>query len=419
MRKIICLGGLILPLQTPSLYASEWVDTLAFEPSARWRYQDVSDPVFGDTSANTALLRLSITSEVNEALRLFVQGDHSIAIGSSDYSDGITLRQASLIPDPEVTEVNQLWVSYQTDFGGDFTLGRQVLVSDNERHLGGNSFWQNEQSFDALSFQFTTENAIQFSYSYVQRVNRIFGADATAELTVDDIRFETLTARPRIERGVHDHNSHLLDVQYAIYDTHKISGFFYSLDNQTFFGFSSHTLGVRAEGSIKPDDIKYSYRLEIATQTDAYDSPWDYQAQYVAATVGAQHKSHRLELNYENIGDDNRFGFVHSLGSNHQFQGWADVFAQYQKPEGMADTSIVYRGRYQKLRWRAKFHVFQSADHSVDAGKELDVEVAYRATRKWEVSAVYAHYMADDGFSTLPASQEDKTTWFVSVKYNL
>jgi hypothetical protein len=238
-------------------------------------------------------------------------------------------------------------------------------------------------------------------------------------LSDDDVRFNQLAFRPALERGVHNHSSHLFDVDYQLNDTTSLSAFIYSLDNETFHGFSSHTIGVRLEGSAKPKKIKYLYEVELATQTDAYDSPWSYRAHYIATNIGMQFKSHRFELNYENIGDDNGFGFVHSLGSNHQFQGWADVFDQYQKPEGMSDTSIIYRGRKNTLRWRAKFHVFQSANHSVNAGRELDLELAWRATRKLEFSAIVARYIADDGFNTLPASQENRTTWFLSVKYNL
>lgn len=409
----ISMGVMLLTLCT-SLHANEW----SFEPSMRWRYQDVSDPFFGDGTANTILVRGTANFESDSNWTGLAQVDH-VSRFRDDYSDGVTLRNASFIPDPEGTEFNQLWLAYDLDIGGTLKLGRQSLSRDNERHVGGNSFWQNEQTFDALSYSISLLNDVQIDYAYVRRVNRIFGPDAGSLLPTDDIRFSQQTLRPPIEQGVHDHRSHLLDVGYAISNTVKFSGYWYALDNRTFRGFSSHTLGARLQGNAKPDTVRYEYRAELAAQTDAFDSPWRYTAHYVALSFAAQRKSHKFELSYENIGSDNGFGFVHSLGSNHQFQGWADLFAQYRKPEGIADTMLTYRGRSGKLRWRSQYHVFYSSDHDVHVGNELDLELAWRATRKWELSAVLAHYMAENGFVSLPESQQDRTSWFVAVKYNL
>lgn len=396
-----------------------------FETSARWRYQDVHDPVLGDTSANTALLRFTASSEWDSGLQAQIQFDHSFALNGPEYSDGVVLRNASLIPDPEVTEINQLWFNYEPQFGGSLRLGRQILSRDNERHIGGNGFWQNEQSFDGLEYRINLTDW-KLSYAYIHQVNRIFGSDAGEFLKSNDIRVlnamfddQQRAIRPAIERGEHKHRSHLFDIEYTINDTNKIGAFWYALDNRTFIGFASHTFGLKLEGSIKPQQIKLDYRAEFAHQTDAFDSIWDYSAQYYSMSVGTQLKSHKLEIAYENIGNDNGFGFVHSLGSNHQFQGWADVFDQYRKPDGIADLSVTYRGRKNKLRWRAKLHSYRSANHAVNVGKEINLELAYRATKHWEISAVYAHYLAEEGFQTLNVSQQDRETWFVSVKYNL
>ncbi|MBT0586997.1 hypothetical protein [Alteromonas oceanisediminis] len=395
------------------------VDNITVDPSARWRFQNVNDSLQGDAQAHTLMLRLTATSNVTPSLTGMIQTDYVYAFNRGNYSDGVVRRDAAFIPDPQGVDLNQLWLSYQLHWGADITLGRQQLSVDNERHLGGNSFWQNEQTFDALLYKQSWLNGLKIRYTYINQVNRIFGRDADAQLQTDDIRFDDFSTRPAIEQGVHKHNSHLFDVAFEINNSLKIAGFLYSLDNQTFNGFSSHTLGVVATGRLKPDTIRYDYRVETAIQTDAYDSSWDYQATYIAINVSAQHKSHRFELGYENIGQDNGFGFVHSLGSNHQFNGWADIFAQYNKPEGIADTFIMYRGRSGKLRWRAKIHQYQSADHKLDVGKELNVELAYRASIKWELSAAFARYKPDSGFESLAESQVPRTTGFVSVKYQL
>ena len=47
------------------------------------------------------------------------------------------------------------------------------------------------------------------------------------------------------------------------------------------------------------------------------------------------------------------------------------------------------------------------------------MELAYRYERQWEFKLIGAKYMADEGLADSPTSQQDLSTWSLSVAYNL
>lgn len=415
--------GLVLPVCafafTPCTHAIELSNGLTLEPSGRYRYQDVNDELRGDAQASTLLLRLSADWDVNENWQTFAQFDVVHAFNENDFSTGTVNRGSSPILDPPGEELNQLYVRYNSKDNWSAILGRQFLRFDNERHIGTVEFWQNAQSFDALTLSYQDNVNWQASYVYVAKAHRIFGDDADTFLSPEDIRFEDAPVRPASELGNHQHDSHLLNISYRFNRQLELTFYSYLLHNESARIFSSDTYGFRLSGEAKPAKIKYGYTLEYAKQIDSQDNPWNFNAGYWLIETSAQYKSHQLGLTYERLGADNGFGFATTLGTNHKFQGWADVFSSYLSRGGLRDYSISYRGRDGKLRWRIVAHQFDSDGGGVTAGHELDVELAYRYNREWEFKFIAARYEADQGFASLPVSQQDLSTWMISAAYNL
>lgn len=399
--------------------ALELSDQLTVEPSARYRYQDVNDPWFNDAQASTLKLRLTAQWQPNDNWQGVVQYDWVEAFNPSGYNSVVIKRNSSPIPDPQGNELNQFFIQYISDGDWQATAGRQSLSFDNERHVGTVEFWQNDQTFDALRLDYADNLAWTASYAYVDKAHTILGDDARATLSPEDIRFDTNPNRPATEMGNQRHNTHLFNLAYEHNQHAKLSVYSYLIDNRTAAVFSSNTFGARFEGAFKPENIKYGYTLEYAHQSDGSDSPWQFDTDYLLVEASAQYKSHQLTLSYEKLGQDNGFGFATTLGTNHKFQGWADVFSNYLTRGGLKDTYVSYRGRDGKLRWRIVAHQFTSAVGSETAGHELDLEIAYRYDRKWQFKFIGAKYIADEGFSTLPSSQSDRFTWMVSIAYNL
>jgi hypothetical protein len=389
------------------------------EPSARYRFQQVDDKVRGDATASTLKLRLNASWQIDENFQSFIQADHVHAFNENNYNSVAVTHATSPILDVPSSEVNQAWLKYSSNNDWFALLGRQMLSFDNDRHVSSVEFWQNDQTFDAITFGYNDSTNWNVAYSYVSKVHRIFGDDAIKVLPQNDIRFDTNPNRPFLELGNHNHNTHLFNVDYSISGYLGLTGYAYLLDNETASQLSSNTFGIRLDGEYKPDSIKYGYTAELAHQNSADDNPWDYSGYYIFAEMSAQFKSHQIALSHERLTENNGFAFATSLGNNHKFLGWADVFSSYISSDGIRDSAITYRGRKAKLRWRLMAHLFEGESNGETAGHEYDLEIAYRFNRKWEATLLSSTYFTKGGIQGLEASQNDLSTWTISVSYNM
>lgn len=392
---------------------------LEIEPSARYRFQQVDDKIRGDATASTLKMRLNVNWQKNEYFQSFIQADYVHAFNENNYNSVAVTKATSPIADVPSSELNQAWVKYNSDNDWFAVLGRQMLSFNNDRHISSVEFWQNDQTFDTMTLGYNDSTNWDISYSYVAKVHRIFGDDATTILPQADIRFDLNPNRPFLELGNHDHNTHLFNANYSVNRYLEIAGYAYLLDNESASQLSSDTFGFRLNGEMKPDSIKYGYTAEIAHQSTAKDSPWDFEGIYAFAEISAQFKSHQIVLSHERLSENNGFAFATSLGNNHQFLGWADVFSSYLNTDGVRDTAITYRGRKAKLRWRMMAHIFEADSNGDTAGHEIDIEIAYRFNRKWEATILGSVYSSKGGIQGLDASQNDLSTWTIFLSYNL
>jgi hypothetical protein len=389
-----------------------------FNMSARYRLQNIDDPAQGDATASTVKLRFDMDWIYEDKFETFLQADVVYAFNPDSYNSVAITRATSPIPDVPSRELNQAWFKYSSNNNWFAVLGRQIINFDNERQVSSVEFWQNDQTYGAVSFVYNDSTHWQINYSYLTKVHRIFSDDATKVLPTEDIRFDGIMMRPFLELGNHDHNSHLLNVNYRYNRYLAITGYAYLLDNKTASQLSSNTIGLRFSGEIKPDTIKYKYSGEFALQETVASSPWDYRGYYALVEMGAQYKSHELTLGYEVLSENNGFAFATSLGNNHKFLGWADIFSSYLNNDGIRDYYLSYRGRNAKLRWNIAGHRFDSDSSRAIIGYELDTEVAYRINRQWEVTFLQSLYFTDSGLTGVEATQTDLKSWTLSLSYN-
>ncbi|MGQ8366341.1 alginate export family protein [Glaciecola sp. 1036] len=412
MQAVAC--GLAL---SSNANANTFFEQLEIEPSGRYRYQQVQDQNRGDASASTLALRITAAWDNNHQWSGLAQYDHVHGFNRGNFNSVTENIATSPISDVPSSELNQFWMQYSSETNWLVKVGRQHLNFDNERHISSVEFWQNDQTFDAVLLHYADGIKWDFNYAYLTKVHRIFSDDAGVILPESDPRFETNPIRPFSELGNHDHNSHMFNLSYAVNPYVSLTGYAYLLNNSSARQFSSDTFGMRIEGQIKPEAIKYGYSAEIAHQQTSSSSPWDYNGFYFSAEVSAQYKSHEISITHERLSQDNGLAFVTSLGNNHLFLGWADVFQSYANAQGLTDTFVTYRGRSGKLRWRALLHQFNSASSGRTIGYEVDLEVAYRYTRDWEFTFIAAMFFTDNGIDAIPSSQEDLTSLIVSASY--
>lgn len=340
----------------------------------RLRYEDVDEDLIGDSQATTLLTRLSFTSGNYRGFGLAIEMDDTTELIDEDYKTWAgDPRPAPVIADPEVTEVNQAYFSYATD-RATAKLGRQRILLDNQRFVGGVGWRQDEQTYDGFSVAAKPGAGFDAFYAYISKANRIFA-----------------------EYDDHNHQTHLINAKLKT--THgDLVGYAYLIDNETAINLSNSTYGLRWQGKIR-DTV--SYTLEYAKQSEAGDAA-DYSADYALAEIGGGLPLGQYTINikagYELLGsDDGARGFITPLATLHAFQGWTDKFLS-TPPAGIEDVYFSFGGQAGPVNIGVVYHDFSADFGGADYGSEIGL-VATTTVGPFALTAKFADYHADE-FST-------------------
>ena len=344
--------------------------------SFRARYEGVDeDGAAGaadkDASALTVKSRVTLNTGAYQGLSLGLEVDNVTAL-VDDYND-LTLDYSgsdSVVADPEITDINQAYIKYAK---GDFkaTGGRQRILHNNQRFVGGVGWRQNEQTYDGVRLQYQANDSVSFDYSYIHNANRIF-ADAKKGADLGG-------------------NFHFLSVPFKINKNHKITAFAYLLDFDTATALSTDTYGALYNGKFGSVFVNAS----AASQSDAGDNTSSFTATYLNAEVGSKFGSVTVLGGYELLGSDNGVGFSTPFATLHKFQGWADKFLG-TPGEGVQDIYVTAKTKVQDIKLSATYHNLTSDTDSKDWGNELDLVAAYKIDKNYGVLVKYANYSADD-----------------------
>ncbi len=363
--------------------------------SFRYRYEHVDNDDFGEKAdASTVRSRLSFQSGDYRDFSFFLEAEdiREVLVDDFDAGQGNTPGRTEFPPvfDPEGTEVNQAYLDYRGFRDTHVRLGRQRINLDNQRFVGGVGWRQNEQTYDAVSVDWSREGTRVF-YALVDNVNRIFGDDVPA--------------------GDHRQDpSHLLNVSTQVANLGRVSGYHYRIDNEDAPEFSTGTTGLRLDGARELQGTRIGYLAEYAHQRDFGKNPADYKANYWHlhgnANIAAVERSTRLDTLTLSVGwevlsgdaDDPGEAFRTPLATLHAFNGWADRFLT--TPEAGLDD------RYLKLSatlgpWvvEVRGHLFEAEDGGADYGQELDLRLGHRVNDYLQLDLFAAAFDGDEGFS--------------------
>ena len=293
------------PVPTPPL----------FQPTIDSRLRYEFGEIDGLRQAHAATLRnrLGLITRNLAGFQAFAEYEGTLAADRDSYH-AATVHGPSdrtVVADPESHELNQLWLAY-TDPGGLFSLkaGRQAINLGNQRFVGTVGWRQNMQTFDAASFVLTPAESFELSYSYVNRVNRIFGSDIEAAPLTD------FTG-----------DSHLVNatLKSLPFGTLNVYAYLLDLHNDAGDANSNNTFGASLAGPVF--DTPLSYYTEFAHQTDAFDSPLNYSAKYAHGSISFPVvEGVKASVGLEYLGSNNGVGFKTPLATLHKFNGFADVF---------------------------------------------------------------------------------------------
>ncbi len=364
--------------------------------SARARYESVEqDNALKDADAFTVRTTLGYETGLFHGFSAFAEFEDVSDIGSDNYNSKTNGKtEYSVIADPDGTEVNQAYLQY-SGFNTEFRLGRQEITyrkAPFHRFVGTVLWRQNHQSHDAFSLSNTSLDNTTINYAYIDKTHTIFGDD--------------FDKAPLIKDGEIDLNAHLVNVQYTGLDIAKLEGYGYFLDYNDKESISSQTLGLRFSGA-KPlnDDVKVIYTAEFANQDD-YKGGTMADQNYYLAEIGGKYNGWLAKLSYEMQEGDGTDSFKTPLGTNHAFQGWADMFLS-TPTEGLEDIYFTVIGKMFGAKLVAVYHDFETDKGGLDAGNELDILVQKTFKEHYTLGVKYSDYNADDDYSAVNAKSVD------------
>lgn len=349
----------------------------------RYRYEFVDqDGIAENANASTMRLRLnyktgsfnkwSAFGEFDYVAEAFVNDFNSLS-GSSPDRD-----QYPVVADAKGADLNQLYLDYDPSENTKVRIGRQRILLDNQRFVGGVGWRQNEQTYDGLSFNLKAAGNTEFKYAYVTTVHRIFGND--------------------VPSGRHDTDAHLVNATVKLSDAWKVTPYYYRIDNEDAAGASTGTFGARVSGSVATGDNKLSLVAEYANQSDIANNPVNYDADYLhAAATYAMENGLSFGLAYESLGGDATtpgMSFRTPLATLHAFQGWADKFLG-TPTQGINDLFATVKFKAGKWNLTGVYHDFSAETGSGDWGSEIDISAGRSLGNGYGVLLKGAFYSAD------------------------
>ncbi|MDH3588347.1 MAG: alginate export family protein [Gammaproteobacteria bacterium] len=383
--RTIILAGLGALCAQPT-FADSFSDAISegeTHLNLRYRYEFVDQDSFSENAnASTLRGRLNWLSGGYNNFRGFVEFDAVGEIFIDDYNSGMgtsspVRSRYPVVADPNGTDLNQVYLQYSGWEGTNVRVGRQRILLDNQRFVGGVGWRQNEQTYDAASITHKFNDNAKVFYAYVDNVNRIFGEDVAA--------------------GDHESSTHLLNASYKFEDTGTLTGYYYGIDNDDSPGASTDTIGVRFTGGTSFSDRPVKYLVEYARQSDAANNPVDYDADYFRLDGSINLGQVTAMAGYELLSGDSSMGgaaFRTPLATLHAFNGWADQFLGTPS-SGLTDTWVGASGKLDVWSWKALYHFLDSDESSADFGDEIDLSIGRKVGENYGVLFKAAMFNAD------------------------
>lgn len=422
MKKAIISSGVsflaMLPLvcaaAEPSDVASLFKEGKPYA-ELRYRYEHVEQvPFTKDADASTLRAVLGYQTGIWNDLQGLIEFETTSRLGNNTYNDSVNGHTAyPAVTDPVNHELNQVWASWaglpQTTLKG----GRQSLSLDNQRFVGPVAWRQNNQTFDSVVITNNTVKDLALLYGYVWNVNRVVGDKNIL--------------------GDYDTQTHLLHGEYSVMPELKIAGYgyFLNIDNAGARNLSSRTLGLRFTGEHSyMQDVKFSYTLEGAQQTDYRNSALDYRAGYFHLVPGVTWQNWTAQAGYEVLGGNGVSAFQTPLATLHAFNGWADKFTT-TPANGLEDAygRLAYKvsGVHPSINGTVLeviYHNFDAEDVSTNYGHEWNAQISKTFkgpddlmppyAKEWTISLKYADFQGDNA----TAYKDTTKTWLtLSTKF--
>lgn len=334
-------------------------------------------------NANTARLRAGLLSPTWHKIQGYAEFEGNLAMQEDYNSTRNGLTNYATIADPDKTELNQLWISYA---GIPDTLikgGRQRIKLDDDRFIGNVGWRQMEMTYDSVLI---THNNQQL-FGLVVNAGYI-GNIQTITSTTENI------------------NAPFLNLNYKMGDYGNAVAYGYWLDytERENYEKSSETYGLRFTNFQKlgdtfklSDNFGLVYTAEYSFQQDYGHGATKYEVDRLNFMGGFTAYNFTFQGAIEQLdGKGVNKTFDTPLGTNHAFQGWADLFLVTPR-DGIRDVfgtagATFMQGTLQAL---VTYHDFSDDTGSLHYGQEIDAQVTKKFGKHYSLLAKYGYYDAD------------------------
>jgi hypothetical protein len=354
----------------------------------RYRFEYIDqDGLYQRARAST--LRAALGYETDPFWGFSVMGQFAgvTNVGPDDYriptSPSQNKMERPVILDPIGNQVSQAYLKYANPWLL-VRVGRQEMALNNARFLSFSGWRQVHQSLDAAHVSLGPWVGAGLSYTFIGRVNRVVGNEATD--------------------GQLDMASHLINLTYKL--AGKLSAALYGvlLDFDDAPTNSTNSFGARLEGPFAlGESWGVLYAAEFAHQRNAGQNPNEVRANYYLLEGGVGYKSFGLRLQY-NVREGESATNKFSTPLSHPWDGWTEKF--FAAPDnGLRTLSASVGG---PLPWVAglnlvtAYYEYWGQSGGGHYGREFDAGIEYRLVpldKNWAVGTRFAYYKADNLFT--------------------
>ncbi|MCS5565047.1 MAG: alginate export family protein [Methylococcales bacterium] len=366
-------------------FSTEIIDSLKgnwgqFKLNANWRYANVDQEGKEVAKGDPIRLRFGYLSPKIFEFQAFAEFEGNTPVFEYQYDskrNGKT--QFPVVPDPQVAELNQAWLSYTGLPDTVVKGGRQRITCDNVRWIGAIPWRQMEQTYDAVSLVNKSIPNTELHGAFIWNVLDVF----SHRISMTTPFLNLSLSFPKIGKLIT--YAYLLD--YKIPDTK-----------------STQSYGVRFDGKRKVmGNLEALYTAEFAYQRDYKDNPNRYNAYYLHFIGGFQIPQlpwngvtdFTAKIGWEQLGSDNGVGLQTPLGTNHAFNGWADKFLTTPS-QGIHDMYGTLSTQVHGIKLMAVYHQYDSAIGNIDYGHEIDALAVKKFAGHYTVMFKYANYSAQN-----------------------
>lgn len=355
---------------------------IKFDANYRWENVDRDAGADKTANANTIRTRIGVLSPKFHGFQGFAEYEGTHAL-QADYNDGRGNKPAfSLIADPAQNELNQLWITY-SNFDTVVKGGRQRIKFDDDRFIGNVGWRQLETTFDAVLVTNNSIKNLTVNAGYIGNVQTFLS-------TTENI------------------DAPILNVNYKLGDYGNVIGYGYWLDylddnSKAIRDKSNQTYGLRLNGATPKIYNNYNllYTAEWSIQQDYGHRAIAYEANRYNVMGGFSAYFLTFQGAMEQLNGNGVSAFNTPLGTNHAFQGWADLFLT-TPVNGIRDVfgTVSAKVLDDSLTVSGIYHDYTDDTGNVSYGKEWDFQAVKKFGKHYSLLAKYANYEADNATTT-------------------